>query len=101
MPDWMRPDLSGAIVQLAIVWHGQKVISALPVGPSIPERTLDWLKRYAREHRRPLIFFERKVVDGAYAGMQRFGYGPEEFRRQVANMTDEELRSGLSMSPSS
>ena len=97
LPDWMRPDLSGAIVQLSRPWHGQLIISAIPVGRAIPERTLDWLKNYAQQNQRALIFFERNVVDGVYSGLKRFGFGPPSFRRQVANMTEEELSSGMSM----
>jgi hypothetical protein len=89
LPDWMRPDQSGAMVLLSLPWHGQKVISAIPVGQTIPERTLDWLKQYAQKHKRPLIFYER-VMDGeAYVGVKQTGFGPPEFRRKVAEMEPE------------
>ena len=86
LPDWMRPDLCGAIVLLSLPWHGRRVINAIPVGRTIPEQTLEWLKHYAQEHGRPLIFYERIVKDGTYSGMKRFGYGPPEFKRLVAQL---------------
>lgn len=84
LPDWMRPDRCGAIVLLSLHWEGDYVISAIPVGKAIPERTLDWLKDYARRHRRPLVFYERIENDGVFTGLRRFGMGPPEFRRKVA-----------------
>lgn len=92
LPDWMRPDLSGVIVLLSLPWEGEKVISAVPVGQAIPERSLAWLKDYAQKHARPLIFYERTVdSDGQYLGLKRFGFGPPEFREKVARLS----RSGL------
>lgn len=86
LPDWMRPDLSGAIVLLSRPWEGQLVISAIPAGPEIPQKTLDWLQAYAREHRRPLIFYTRVIENGEYKGLKRVGYGPPEFRQKVAEL---------------
>jgi hypothetical protein len=93
----MRPDLCGAIVLLSLPWQGQKVISAIPVGRLIPEPTLDWLKQYAQAHQRPLIFYERLLADGAFSGLKRFGFGPAEFRRQVARLAAEEVLSAIEM----
>jgi hypothetical protein len=92
LPDWMRPDACGAIVLLSMPWEGECVISATPVGRSIPERTLDWLKAYAQNHRRPLIFYERIESGGAFTGLKRFGFGPPGFRDKVARIAE---RSGL------
>jgi len=84
LPDWMRPDLCGAIVLLSMPWHGQLVIFTIPVGDVIPDRTLEWLKHYAQKHKRPLIFCERVRSNGNYSGLKRFGFGPLAFRQQVA-----------------
>jgi len=86
LPDWMRPDRSGVIVLLSLPWEGQKVISAIPAGQTIPERALNWLKEYAQKHKRPMIFYERLMVGQAYTGLKQYGFGPPEFRSKVAEM---------------
>jgi hypothetical protein len=73
------------------------VINAIPVGRTIPEQTLEWLRRYAQEYGRPLIFFERIVKDGAYSGMRRFGYGPPEFKHLVAQLAAAEPVASVNM----
>lgn len=89
LPDWMRPDLCGAIVLLSMPWEGEKVISAVPVGRAIPERTLDWLKSYAEKHGRPLVFYKRTVDgEGRFTGLKRLGFGPPAFRRKVARLKE-------------
>ncbi len=89
LPEWMRPDRSGAIVLLSLKWEDEYVISAVPVGRSIPERTLAWLRDYAQRHRRPLVYYERIEDNGAYTGLRRFGFGPPAFRDRVARMAQE------------
>lgn len=84
LPDWMRPDVCGAIVLLSLRWEDEFVISAVPVGRAIPERTLKWLMDYARRHARPLVFYERIETDGEFTGLRRFGFGPPAFREKVA-----------------
>lgn len=86
LPDWMRPDQSGVIVLLSLPWEGEKVISAIPVGQTIPERPLEWLKNYAQKYKRPLIFYERLMEGETYTGVKQTGFGPPEFRRKVAEM---------------
>ena len=86
LPDWMRPDLGGAIVLLSMPWHGEKVISAIPAGQLIPERALNWLMAYAQKHRRPLIYYERIMDKGEYSGLRAIGFGPPEFREKVARL---------------
>ncbi len=86
LPDWMRPDLSGAIVLLSLPWEGELVISAIPVGAEIPPKTLEWLQAYASKHQRPLIFYTRVMENGEYKGLKKFGYGPAAFRRKVADL---------------
>ena len=98
LPDWMRPDLCGAIVLLSMPWHDQLVSYAVPVGALIPHPTLEWLKQYAATHSRPLLFFERTSSNGVYTGLKRFGFGPPAFRQLVADVmatesTSVEMRS--------
>jgi len=93
----MRPDQCGAIVLLSMRWHGRRVINATPVGRSIPERTLEWLKQYAQRHNRPLIFYERIVNETGYCGMKRLGYGPPEFKRLVAKLAADDSKVSVEM----
>jgi hypothetical protein len=95
MPQWMKPSECGAIVFLWYDWRGEKVINAVPVGASIPERTLDWLKGYAREQGRPLLFTERIERDGKYAGVRCFGFGAASFRKKVQELKLESQRAKL------
>jgi hypothetical protein len=89
LPDWMRPDQCGAIVLLSFPWEGELVISAVPVGAEIPNKTLEWLQAYAREHQRPLIYYQRPVVDGQFKGLKKLGYGPANFRQKVAALGEQ------------
>lgn len=82
----MRPDLSGAIVLLSLPWQGELVISAIPSGAEIPQKTLDWLQDYSRKHQRPLIFYSRVIENGEYKGLKKFGFGPAAFRQKVADL---------------
>jgi hypothetical protein len=86
LPDWMRPDQCGAIVLLSLPWQGELVISAVPVGAEIPTKTLDWLQAYAREHNRPMIFYQRCVENGEFKELKQIGYGPAAFRQKVAEL---------------
>jgi hypothetical protein len=95
LPDWMRPSECGAIIFLWFEWRGQKVINAVPVGTKIPERTLEWLKNYAQDERRPLIFLERIETDGKYAGERCIGFGPADFRESVRMMQLENQQAEL------
>jgi hypothetical protein len=98
LPDWMRPDLSGAIVLLSMPWEGEKVISAIPVGQAIPDKTLDWLKQYAQKHSRPLVFYERtRDEQGRFNGLKRLGFGPPEFRAKVARLLDSNEKPSVPM----
>ena len=53
---------------------------AMPVGPTIPEATLEWLRLHTKSKEMPLIFYERGFVDGAYTLTDRQrAYGSPEF----------------------
>ena len=53
---------------------------AMPVGPVIPEATLEWLRLHTKSNDVPLIFYERGLVDGVYTGTDRQrAYGSPEF----------------------
>ncbi len=87
LPQWMRPDQCGAIVLLSLPWQGELVISAVPVGKEIPQKTLEWLQAYARKHQRPLIFYSRVIENGEYKKLKQTGYGPAAFRQKVADLS--------------
>jgi len=97
LPEWMRPDLCGAIVLLNLPWQDIHVISATPVGNTIPDRTLGWLKSYAVKYKRPLLYHERFFKDGVYDGLKRFGYGPPDFRRKVADLMEKGVEESVEM----
>ena len=58
------------------------MISVVPVGIKMPEKTLEWLQAYARKHNRPMIYYERLKEGENYVGLKRFGYGPAKFRQK-------------------
>ena len=57
---------------------------ATPIGPTMPETTLEWLRLYTKSKDVPLIFYESGVVDGVYthADRQR-AYGSPEFAAAI------------------
>lgn len=86
LPDWMRPDQAGVIVLFAKRrWLGRPVDVAVPVGSRIPPRALAWLKAFAEQYRRPLLYTEQpRNDDGRYAVEQVvFVHGPPAFGEQV------------------
>ena len=79
-PAEMRPDQCGAIVLSARYWKEWNVMRAVPVGPMIPEPTLEWLRLFTKGKEVPLIFYERGLVDGVYTHTDRQrAYGSPEF----------------------
>ena len=53
---------------------------AMPVGPAIPEATLEWLRLHTKAKEMPLIFYERGFVDGVYTHTDRQrAYGSQQF----------------------
>ena len=84
LPENMRPDQCGAIVMFDRKWNGWNIVKAVPTGASIPEETLEWLKAYAREKKKPLLFQENLVgEDGNFNGLRSVGYGPPAFQEHV------------------
>ena len=61
------------------------VVAALPVGPAIPEDTLNRLIEYAKERSQPIIFLEHEVVDGQYVRSKQLCTGPAEFMVEAKN----------------
>jgi hypothetical protein len=90
LPNWMRPDKSKAIVRLKkIAWRGTPVIYALPVGRTLPRRTLNWLKGFAKRTGRPLLYIQRSAenknsIQESINSQVAFGVGPAEFEQQIA-----------------
>ena len=92
MPEEMRPDRCGAIVDFKRKWHGRTVVKAVPIGECIPEDTLEWLQTYAREKGIPLLFSKRLLKDGEFVGSKLLGYGPPDFIHAVENaLTPEDI----------
>lgn len=85
LPDWMKPSQAKVIVLYSkLNWRGVPVDLAVPIGRRIPPRSLDWLKRYAAEQGRPLIYTEQTIEGGIFQKKQQlFAHGPPEFQ-QVA-----------------
>ena len=85
LPEWMRPDLAQVMVLPAVrIWNGLPVDVAVPVGAGIPARSLEWLKRHARETRRPLIYLEQCATDGFQRMQDAIAFGPPEFQAEIA-----------------
>lgn len=85
LPDWMKPSNAKVIVIFDKTrWQGLPVDVAVPVGRRIPPRALDWLKRFAEQHGRPLLFSEQVKEKGVYTREQLFlAHGPPEFQQHV------------------
>lgn len=86
LPGWLKPDNAKVIVVFnKLVWQGVPVDLAVPVGRRIPPRALDWLKQFAAQQRRPLIYTEQILADGRFQKQQLvFAHGPPAFQAQVA-----------------
>jgi hypothetical protein len=65
-------------------WNGTPVDLAMPVGAKIPLRSLDWLKAFAEQHGRPLIYTEQIMQKGQFSNQQKvLGYGSAEFQQSL------------------
>jgi hypothetical protein len=86
-PDELRPDKSGAIILSARYWKEWNVLRATPVGASVPQATLEWLRLYTESRELPLIFYERECIDGVYTQRGRqLAYGPPDFSAAMQEM---------------
>ena len=58
---------------------------ALPVGAKVPPRALQWLKAFAQQQGRPLLYTEQVREAGRFTGEQTvYGFGPPAFQEQAA-----------------
>jgi hypothetical protein len=85
LPDWMKPNNGKVIVIFnKLTWNGLPVDLAVPVGKRIPPRSLNWLKQFSEQHRRPLIFTEQIVEKGEFQKQQQMiSHGPPEFQQDM------------------
>ncbi len=88
LPDWMKPNEGGVIVLFKkMTWRGYPVDLAVPVGAEIPARSLAWLKAFAEQNMRPLIYSTQIVEAGAFQKEQLYtGYGPPAFQEEISRM---------------
>ena len=93
LPDWMKPNNAKVIVIFnKLEWQGLPVDLAVPVGKKIPPRSLNWLKGFAEQQGRPLLFMEQIVNDGRFLKQQQlFGHGPPAFQEQVLRWSEEDI----------
>ena len=88
LPEWFRPDRARVMVLAAVrSWRGRPVDVAVPVGRRIPPRALNWLKQYAGEHARPLIYLEQDSKD-LTREQRTVAYGPPEFQQEVGRLLE-------------
>lgn len=86
LPDWMKPNNAKVIVLFEQGhWRGVPVDVAVPVGRRIPPRALNWLKQFAQENGRALVYSEQIVESGEFTNQQAFSaFGPTEFQQDMA-----------------
>lgn len=87
LPEWMRPDNAKVIVLFdKYQWRGLPVDYAVPVGRRIPPRTLLWLKQFAQNQGRILLYAEQIIESGHYIAQQTVNaFGPAEFQHEAAS----------------
>ncbi len=85
LPDWMKPNESRVIVILdKFRFSGAPVDLAVPTGKKIPQRALNWLKKFAEEHGRPLMYLENTKLKKKYTGESTlYLHGPPQFQAYV------------------
>lgn len=90
LPDWLSPLNARVIVIFnRTQWQGLPVDVAVPVGRRIPPRALNWLKTFAEQHGRPLLFSEQVKENGEYSREQLFSaHGPPAFQQHVAALLE-------------
>ncbi len=101
MPDWMRPDKAKVIAyQVNLLGDGQpQIITAIPVGKTVPPRSLNVLKDISLATKLPLIYVKRfKDKKGAYTEQKEFhGFGANDTQHllnQVKGLLENALRMG-------
>ena len=72
LPDWMRPDRSGAIILFdKMFWKGKPVIVTIATGANIPYKTIFEVKKLANLHSRNAIFFEYEKKLNIFTGKKK------------------------------
>jgi hypothetical protein len=86
LPDWMKPNEAKVMVLFnKFQWRGLPVDVAIPVGKRIPPRALNWLKQFAEQQGRPLVYLEQEVLDGKFQkDQQAIAYGPPDFQQEIS-----------------
>jgi len=85
LPDWLKPNEAKVIALFGkLKWRDIPVDLAVPIGKRIPPRALNWLKQFAEQHGRPLVYTEQVEINGEYQKEQEYiAYGPPEFQQEV------------------
>lgn len=85
LPGWMHPPKGKCIVLFdKLRWNETPVDLAMPVGVKIPPRSLEWLKAFAEQHGRPLIYTEQIMQKGQFTNQQKvLGHGSAEFQQSL------------------
>ena len=85
LPEWFKPSTAKVIVLLnKTQWQGLPVDLAVPVGKRIPPRALNWLKQFAAQQGRPLLYTEQVIANGKMQKQQEvIAYGPPAFQAYI------------------
>lgn len=85
LPEWMKPSNARVIVIFnKMNWRGYPVDLAVPMGKKIPPRALNWLKSFAEQQGRPLLYMEQIEINGKFQKQQELlAYGPVEFQQEI------------------
>ncbi|MEW6353766.1 MAG: SEC-C metal-binding domain-containing protein [Pseudomonadota bacterium] len=76
LPEWMWPKQSGVIVLTGrSQWRGRPVDVLVSAGRDPDEKVLGWYQDYSIKSLRPFLYQRNE---------QWFGFGPEEFQRDIA-----------------
>lgn len=86
LPDWLKPSVGKVIVIFnKMNWRGIPVDLAVPVGKKIPSASLEWLKKFAEQQGRPLIYTEQIGENGHFQKEQNvLGHGPLAFQQDLS-----------------
>ncbi|QTR52642.1 hypothetical protein [Thiothrix unzii] len=85
LPEWMKPrDAKVVVLFNKFQWQGLPVDLATPVGKRIPPRALNWLKQFAEQQGRPLVYLEQDGDGKLRREQQAIAYGPPAFQQEVA-----------------